>query len=294
MQCHASVQPLRESPTGAAHVACFGIVPMDAGMFSRIARHARFDDAGHGFDVFGLHPPALATAAWAGRPIYERYFRVDSIGAEQIPASGPAILVANHGGVLPVDGAMLCLDVLYRTDPPRIPRAIADHFVPRLPIVGTVLARLGVVNGTRANVRYLLEHDELIAIFPEGIEGTGKHFAERYQLRHWSVGFAELAIRHRAPVVPVAVVGAEESWPLAARLRRIRVFGAPYWPIPYVPLPLPAHYHLRYGAPLHLDRGRLPGDADDPEVVAAAAEQVRRAVQQLVDDARAERRGIFR
>jgi len=267
---------------------------MDSRTFARITTQAPFHDAGHGFDVFGLHPPVLASVVSASRLLYERYFRVDSLGAEQIPAEGPAILVANHAGVLPVDGAMLCLDVLRRTEPPRIPRAIADHFVPRIPFVSTLFARLGVVSGTRANVRYLLEHGELVVIWPEGVAGTGKTFGERYRLQDWHVGFAELAIRHRAPVVPVAVIGPEESWPLAGKLRRVHAFGAPYWPIPFVPLPLPTHYHVRYGNPLALHRGLSPRDADDPAVVAAASERVRTTLQQLVEDARTERRGIFR
>jgi 1-acyl-sn-glycerol-3-phosphate acyltransferase len=266
---------------------------MDSQTFARIAKEAPFHDAGHGFDLFGLHPPALATALAAAAPLYERYFRVDSHGAERIPALGPAILVANHAGTLPVDGAMLCIDVLRNTDPPRIPRAIADRFVPRVPFVGTLFARVGAVAGTAANVRHLLEHDELVAIWPEGTTGTGKHFRDRYRLQEWRVGFAEHAIRHRAPVVPVAIVGAEESWPLAARVRGVHAFGAPYWPIPLVPVPLPAHYRIRYGAPMHLDHGLAAADADDPAIVAAAAEQVRAALQQLVDDTRAVRRGVF-
>jgi 1-acyl-sn-glycerol-3-phosphate acyltransferase len=267
---------------------------MDAATFQRIARQAPFCDAGHGFDAFGLHPPALARIVSLSAPLYERYFRVESNGIEHVPALGPAILVANHAGVLPVDAAMLCLDVLRRTEPPRIPRPIADRFVPRIPLVATAFARWGVVSGTRANTRYLLEHGELLAIWPEGVSGPGKRFRERYQLQRWSVGFAEHAIRHHAPVIPVAVLGAEESWPLAARLRRVRAFGAPYWPIPTVPLPLPAHYRIQYGPPMHLDRGHVPADADDPDIVSTAASRVRAALQQLVDDARNARRGLFR
>lgn len=253
-----------------------------------------FYDEGYGFDVFGLNPAALAGVAAAAAPIYERYFRVESQGADQIPARGPAILVANHGGVLPVDGAMLCLDVVRRTDPPRIPRAIADHFVPRLPLVGTLFARVGVVNGTRANVKHLLERGELIAIWPEGVSGPAKPFRERYKLQRWSVGFAELAIRYGAPVVPVAIVGAEESWPVAVRLRALRAFGAPYVPIPASPLPLPARYHLRYGAPIDLAHGRLDRDADDPEIVAEGAERVRAALEVLLERTLAARTRVFR
>lgn len=259
--------------------------------FTRIA-NAPFHDAGHGFDAFGFHPPSLAAAVEAAAPIYEHYFRVDSEGAEAVPASGPAIVIANHAGVLPVDGAMLCLDLLRHTQ--RIPRAIADHFVPRLPLVSTFFARLGVVSGTRANVRALLERGELIALWPEGVSGTAKRFRDRYQLQGWRVGFAELAIRFRAPVIPVAVLGAEESWPLLGKLDHIHLFGAPYLPIPATPVPLPAHYHIRYGTPLHLDAGLEVGDADDPRVVAAAADHARLALEELIRDARDARRGVFR
>jgi 1-acyl-sn-glycerol-3-phosphate acyltransferase len=267
---------------------------MGSHTFTRISQDAPFHDAGHGFDVFGLHPPSLAGVVEATAPIYDRYFRVNSRGAEHIPAEGPAILVANHSGTLPVDAALLCLDVLRRTEPPRIPRAVADHFVPRMPFVSTLCARFGIVSGTRANVRYLLEHDELLAIWPEGTSGPAKRFRSRYRLQRWHVGFAEYAIRYRAPVIPVAIVGAEESWPLAARIRRVHVFGAPYWPIPLVPLPMPAHYRIRYGTPIHLDHDRVAADADNPEIVADAAAQVRAALQQLVDDTRICRRGVFR
>ena len=242
------------------------------------------------FDVFGLHPRSFDAAVRAGGWVYDRYFRVDSAGSEHVPAKGAAIVVANHGGVLPVDAAMLCVDLRRRTS--RIPRAIADHFVPRIPVASTLFARFGMVNGTRANVQHLLAHDELVVIFPEGVTGPAKRFRERYRLQHWRVGFAELAIRNRVPVIPVAILGAEESWPLAAKFKRVHAFGAPYWPIPVAPLPLPAHYHLRYGAPLHL--GTCAADADDPALVAAAAAETRVALQQLIDDARAERRGIFK
>lgn len=262
---------------------------MDFSTYHRIVHSSSFHDEGYGFDIFGLYPPALASAVTASAPIYERYFHVDSLGVQHIPATGPVILVANHGGVLPVDAAMLCLDVLRRSEPPRIPRAVADHFVPRLPLVSTLFARLGVVSGTRANVRRLLERGELIAIFPEGVSGPAKPFRERYRLQSWSVGFAELAIRYGAPVVPVAIVGAEESWPVLGKLRALRAFGAPYFPIPVSPVPLPAHYHLRYGTPM-----ALAGDADDPDVVSRAAGEVKLELEKLLAIALEARRGVFR
>jgi 1-acyl-sn-glycerol-3-phosphate acyltransferase len=266
---------------------------MATSTFARLAQQAPFHDAGHGYDVFGLHPPTLAAAVRAGAPLYDWYFRVDSQGIEHVPATGAAILVANHSGVLPMDAAMMCLDILRRMDPPRIPRAIADHFVPRLPFVSTLFARLGAVSGTRGNVRMLLEQGELVAIWPEGTTGPAKPFADRYRIKEWRVGFAELAIRHAIPVVPVAIVGAEESWPLAMKLRGLRAFGSPYLPVPATPIPLPAHYHLRYGEPLHLHGGSR-SKIDDPDVIANAATRVRVAVERLLDETLRARRGIFR
>ncbi len=256
----------------------------------RILREAAFHDAGYGYDVFGLHPPLLASAVEAARPIYERYFRVKSSGASRIPA-GPVILVANHAGVLPVDGAVLCLDVLMQSRPTRIPRPIADHFVPRLPLVSTLFSRLGVVSGTRANVRELLARGELILIFPEGVSGPAKDFRDRYTIQNWTVGFAELAIRYRAAIVPVSILGSEESWPLVTKLG-IRAFGAPYIPIPLSPIPLPVHYEIRYSSPLVFDVCRR--DADDPLAVAAVAGEVCSALEQGIADARHARRGLFR
>ena len=259
----------------------------------RLAVAATFHDEGYGYDVFGLHPPTLQRTLEACAPIYDRYFRVESDGIEHVPVDGPAILIANHGGVLPVDAAMLCFDVLRKLDPPRIPRPVSDHFVPTLPLVSTLFARCGAVSGTRANVAHLLDRGELIVIWPEGVTGPAKRCRDRYQIQAWRVGFAELAIRYRAPVVPVAMVGAEESWPLAIKLG-IRWFGTPYLPIPAWPLPLPAHYRIYYGAPIHLDHGHVATDADDPAIVAAASVRVREVLEGLIRDLRMCRRGVFR
>lgn len=246
-------------------------------------------DAGHGYDELGLHAGAVRrAAAWAG-PLYDHYFRVESHGHQHLPATGPAILIANHSGMLPLDGAMLWLDVRRRAR--RTLRPVGDHFVSGLPLIGTWFARAGVVSGTRANVRWLLERGALLAIFPEGTAGVAKPPRERYRLQRWTVGHAELAIRHRVPIVPVAIVGAEEAWPLALRLRWLRPFGAPYLPVPWSPVPLPVRFHLRYGEPLVLHAGTQPDDADDPAVVAAAALRTRDAVAGLLERALAERAG---
>lgn len=259
----------------------------------RRERYARLAlaDAGHGYDVFGAHRAGAAFADIATGPLYEHYFRVESRGHEHIPSQGPVIVAANHSGTLPFDAMMIYADLLRRTDPPRLPRAIADTFVAALPWISVLFARGGAVAGARRNVEHLLQRGELVLIFPEGVPGISKPFRERYKLQRWRGGHAELAIRYGATVVPAALVGAEEQMPQIGRLP-ISVFGAPFLPIPATPVPLPVRYHLRYGAPIRFEDP--PETSDDPEVIQRAADRVRDAVQDLLRQGLAERRGIFR
>lgn len=256
------------------------------------AERLAYPDAGHGFDRFGMHPDFVALGECIGMPLYDNYFRVKSYGAENIPSSGPAVLAGNHSGTLPLDGAMLWVDVLRHTDPPRTARPIADYFVSTLPLVSTLFARCGVVGGSKGNARALLEAGELLMIFPEGTPGIGKPFSERYKLQTWRQGHCELAIRYSAPVVPVGIVGAEEQMP---QIARIPLGGAvPYLPVPATLVPLPVRYHIHYGEPLRFDQEFSPEDADDPEIVAEAARRVKAAVQGLLDRGLELREGIFK
>ena len=172
---------------------------MASSTFARIARQAPFHDEGYGYDVFGLHPPRARERGRAGAPLYERYFRVDSHGIEHIPAEGPAILVANHAGVLPVDGAMLCLDVL-RAPTRRGSRARSPTTSSRGCRWSARCSRASAWSAARARTsRACSSAASSLAIWPEGVTGPAKRFRDRYRLQSWRVGFAELAIRHRAP-----------------------------------------------------------------------------------------------
>lgn len=250
-------------------------------------------DAGHGFDPLGMNADAVRAAIGTNRFFYKVYHRVRSHGAQHIPQSGPAILAANHSGMLPIDGTMLFLSVVDNTDPPRAPRPVGDVFIPFLPVVSTVYSRLGVVSGSRGNFRYLLENGELIMVFPEGARGIGKGWDKRYQLQHWHPGHAELALRFRVPVIPVGIVGAEEAWPQIARIERFRAFGVPWLPIPASPLPLPVRIDVHYGAPIYLHEQFPSERAYDPEVAKPAAGIVKHAVEQLLERGRDERSSIW-
>lgn len=255
-------------------------------------RHIPIRDEGFGYDPYGMERDHVALAVALTRPLYERYFRVLSYGHEKVPRQGRVIVAANHSGTLPFDGAMLWADVVRKVG--RVPRPVADLFISHLPFVSSLYTRAGVVGGGHANVRNLLEAGEMMMIFPEGVPGIGKPFSERYQLQAWRVGHAELAIRHRAPVVPVAIVGAEEQWPQVGRLKWLgRMFGVPYVPVTLTPLPLPVRYHIHYGEPIRLHESWAAGDADDPEVLKEAARTVRDAVEALLEKGLRERKSIF-
>lgn len=139
----------------------------------------------------------------------------------------------------------------------------------------------------------MLASGGLVVIFPEGTPGIGKGFRRRYQLQPFRPGHAELAIRHRATIVPTGVVGAEESWPQLARLDRVRLFGAPYLPVPATPIPLPVRIHLWYGEPVDTAARYAPDDADRPDVVAALAREIQDRVAERIAHGRATRAGWF-
>lgn len=278
------------SPMVAHTLAATTLSPADLERIESV----HFHDAGHGYDSFGMHPSFVAFSAGLIQPFYERYFRVLSYGLENVPATGPAILAANHSGNVPIDGMMLWMDLLSHMESPRVLRAVADHFVPSLPWIGTLFARCGVVGGSRGNARTLLETGEALLIFPEGTPAILKPWSQRYQLQEFRQGFAELAIRHRAPVVPVGVVGAEEQLPQLMLIKALgKPFGIPGMPIPAVPFPLPVRYHLRYGKPLRFDQEYTAEDADDPAVVKEAARRVQDAVAALLAEGLRERKGVF-
>lgn len=261
-----------------------------------LARRADFGPLG--VDPFGFDPGAVARFAGPIRWLYRRYFRVLARGIENVP-DGRALLVSNHSGQLPFDGLMIAGALIFERDPPRVVRSMIERWVPRLPFVSVTMARLGQVVGTPDNCRRLLDREEAILVFPEGVRGLSKPFRERYRLARFGTGFMRLALQRQAPVVPVSVVGAEEQAPAIFNLEKIgRAVGAPAFPVtPTFPwlgpaglLPLPTRYRIRFGEPL-----RFEGEGnEEDEVIQAKIAVVRDAIQGQIDRDLAERRGIFR
>lgn len=245
-----------------------------------------------GWDRFGLSPRALQQAFPLFYALYRHYFRVRSEGHANVPATGPVVLAANHGGLLPFDGAMAVMDLLLHSEPPRLARAILDRFAGALPWVNVFMARVGQVVGTHENFSRLLDDGEAVLVFPEGIDGIRKPITQRYRLQRFHVGFVEHALRARAPIVPMAILGSDDQAPILLDVKPLaRWLGLPAAPItPTFPwfgpvglLPYPVRYRIVYGEPLCFHERFSVSSAEDPAVVRALAGQVRRAVQHLID-----------
>jgi len=248
----------------------------------------------YGYDPFGLSRDHVKTAARLARWLYRYYFRAQAHGVENIPASGRVLFIANHSGQLPFDGLVIGASVFLEPTQPRLVRSMVEHFVPTVPFASYLFSRWGQITGTPENCRRLLNEDEAILVFPEGARGISKPFSKRYQLASFGLGFMRLALETRTPIVPVAVIGAEEQAP-AMNLRRVaRLVGAPSFPVvpypPFVPLvPLPTKYRLYFGEPM-----TFTGDADDDDqVLDEKARAVKHRIQSMIHLGLRERRHVF-
>ncbi|MFP4437990.1 MAG: lysophospholipid acyltransferase family protein [Chloroflexaceae bacterium] len=234
--------------------------------------------------------------------MYRTWWRTTTEGITHVPASGRVLLVANHSGVLPWDGAMLATAVYEEHPSARIVRNLFLHWFSTLPFVAPLLADLGQVSGSPENAINLLENDELVCVFPEGVKGIGKLFQQRYRLaRFGRGGFVQAALRTGAPLVPVTIIGAEEIYPLIANAKPIaQMLRMPYFPItPFFPwlgplgaLPLPTRWNISFGPPISTQEYG-PDAADDPLIVFMLAEQVRSRIQETLDAKLRERTSIF-
>jgi 1-acyl-sn-glycerol-3-phosphate acyltransferase len=248
----------------------------------------------YGYDPFGFHPDHLHVAARLARWLYRSYFRAEAHGVEHIPAAGRVMFVANHSGQLPFDGLVIGAAVFLEPPQPRLVRSMVEHFVPTVPFASYLLSRWGQITGTPENCRRLLRQDEAILVFPEGARGISKPFSRRYQLEPFGLGFLRLALETDTPIVPVAVIGAEEQAP-AINLRPLaRLLGAPSFPIvpypPFLPLvPLPVKYRLYFGEAI-----RITGDPDDDDdVLVDKVRAVKNRIQSMLHLGLRARKHVF-
>jgi len=248
----------------------------------------------YGYDSYGLGRDHVETAARLAGWLYRSYFRAEAHGVEHIPASGRVLFVANHSGQLPYDGVVIGSACFLEPAQPRLVRSMVEHFVPTVPFASYLLARWGQIIGTPENCRDLLDQDEAILVFPEGARGISKPFSRRYQLAAFGLGFMRLALMTGTPIVPVAVIGAEEQAPAINLKPLARLLGTPSFPIvpypPFVPLiPLPVKYRLYFGEAM-----TFTGDPDDDdEALGDKVTAVKRRIESMIHLGLQERKHVF-
>jgi 1-acyl-sn-glycerol-3-phosphate acyltransferase len=245
----------------------------------------------------GHDPAFIDRAAPLLEFLWSRYFRVRLLGLENIPDTGAALLVANHSGGIPYDGTLLMYGI-HRDHPHhRRVRPLVANFAFRAGWMAQVVSRVGGVRASTETAMPLLAAGQLLAVFPEGLKGVGKLYRERYRLaRFGRGGFARLARHAAVPMIPVAIVGAEEIHPVVGKLTKLSApLGLPYIPItptfpwlgPFGLLPVPTKWTIQIGAPIP------PPAPEDVEGTSRAAEDVRSAIDLMISDLLAQRRSIL-
>lgn len=261
------------------------IIPADLKKhFEKIAKPV--GDAG--YDPWGFNLESAKAGMATFRWVYKKYFRVETSGIDNVPAEGRALVIANHAGQLPMDGIMIGMSLALRENSPRFARAMIERFFPTVPILGNWMNSVGAVIGDPVNCEKLLARDEVVIVFPEGVRGSGKMYKDAYQLKRFGNGFVRMAMQYGAPIIPVGVVGSEETMPAIANIKPLaQALGVPYIPVA-PPFPLPAKMYLNYGEPL-----LFPNDDASEEEVTARVEQVKAEISKLIAKGLKERESIF-
>ncbi|MEU6216556.1 lysophospholipid acyltransferase family protein [Streptomyces sp. NPDC047022] len=236
------------------------------------------------------------------RPVYEKYFRVEVKGIENIPSKGGALIVANHSGTLPMDGLMMQVAVHDNHPAGRHLRLLAADLVFVLPVVNELARKAGHTLACAEDAQRLLERGEVVGVMPEGFKGIGKPFSERYKLQRFGRGgFVSTALRAGTPIIPCSIVGAEEIYPMIGNAKTLaRLLGFPYFPItptfpwlgPLGAVPLPTKWTIQFGEPIPTD-GYPPEAAEDPMLMFNLTDQVREQIQHTLYKLLVQRRSVF-
>ncbi|CAN5187487.1 lysophospholipid acyltransferase family protein [soil metagenome] len=237
------------------------------------------------------------------RPLYDKWFRVETRGLDNVPDVGGALVVANHSGTVPMDAVMTALALLDHHPAHRHLRMLGADLVFRLPVVAPLARKAGNTLACSPDAERLLAAGELVGVWPEGFKGIGKPFSERYKLQRFGRGgFVSAALRTGAPIIPCSIVGAEETYPMIGNARTLaRLLGLPYLPItPTFPLlgplgvvPLPSKWIIEFGEPIETKDLGGAAAAEDPMLVFNVTDQVRETIQSTLYTLLMQRRSVF-
>ena len=239
-------------------------------------------------DEFGFDPDLNSTLLMpAALALYRDWFRVQARGLANIPDSGPALVVANHSGVLPFDAIMLQAGIFADHPAKRNLRLLGADLVYTMPVLSSLARRSGHTLAAPAQARRLLDVGEIVGVFPEGFKGIGKPFSERYRLQRFGRGgFARMALQAGVPIIPCAIVGAEEIYPMLGNSRALaEALGLPYFPLtplfpwlgPFGAVPLPSNWIIEFCQPVAACDE--PVAEPDEHLVARLADSVRDTIQ---------------
>ena len=276
---------------------------IEAKLAAAIAYVRRRIEGDYAVDEFGYDPHFTENVVLPLlRPIYEKWFRIEVRGIENIPAEGGALIVANHSGTIAIDSVMTQVAIHEEHPEHRVMRALGADLVFQTPFLGTYARRTGSTLAANTDAERLFAKGELVGVFPEGFKGVGKPFKERYKLQRFGRGgFVAAALKAQVPIIPTSIVGAEEIAPIIGNMGTVaRLFGLPYAPItPTFPLlgplgliPLPSKWIIEFGAPIPTD-GFGPRADEDPMLVFDLTDQVRETIQQTLYALLMQRKSVF-
>ncbi|MPR00488.1 hypothetical protein GB931_21690 [Modestobacter sp. I12A-02628] len=254
-------------------------------------------------DEFGFDPDLTDHVVMPSlRPLFRSWFRVETVGLQHVPDAGGALVVANHSGTIPVDALMTTVALRDEHPAARRFRLLGADLVFDVPVLGALARKMGATLACNEDAERLLTEGELVGVFPEGFKGVGKPFSERYTLQRFGRGgFVSAALRTGAPIIPCAIVGAEEIYPMIGNAKTLaRLLGLPYFPItPTFPLlgpvgavPLPSKWFIAFGEPIET-ASYGPGAAEDPMLVFNLTDQVRETIQHSLYELLLQRRSVF-
>jgi 1-acyl-sn-glycerol-3-phosphate acyltransferase len=290
---------VHQPPTAAEHIG-----PFEAEQVREVIRFlSRRLTGQYDVDLFGFDPELTETMFLPlVRSLYKYYWRAEWQGLDNVPAEGAALLVSNHAGTFPLDALVMKFGVLGEHPAHRHVRLLAADLAFRMPVVSSVARKMGSTLACEEDARRLLRQGELVGVMPEGFKGVGKGYRNRYRLQRFGRGgFVETALREQVPIVPVAIVGSEETFPMLADIRPLaRLFGLPYFPVtPTFPwlgplglIPLPSKWTVEFGPPILTDvYGK---DAwQDAMLLFELTDRIRDTIQQMLYQNLMTRRSVF-
>jgi 1-acyl-sn-glycerol-3-phosphate acyltransferase len=253
-------------------------------------------------DEFGFDPELNSAVLMpAALALYRHWFQIEMRGLEHVPSTGAALVVANHSGVLPLDAVMLQAGIFAEHPAARNLRLLGADMVYSLPLLSALARRSGHTRADPDQAAQLLAAGQLVGVFPEGFKGIGKPFSQRYRLQRFGRGgFARTAMAARAPMIPCAIVGAEEIYPMLGNATELaRALRLPYFPLtplfpwlgPVGAVPLPSRWIIEFCEPV--TTSGVAGQEPDDDLVAKLAGQVRDTIQDKLDVLVAERGPAF-